>query len=488
MLLEIKIPVPSLQLTMVFIVSLVLCAVLTRLVLKNQHRFSAGMDQPDEHRKKHGRAISRLGGLPIFLTVCAGSLYMAYALQLVQHDWWPVLLANVLMFVIGFLDDLHPLGAKVKLCGQLGVACLLYGLGGSIDMITHPTTHMAVALGMWSPVITILWLIALPNVINLIDGMDGLATGFGMFLCLTLAFVGHFAGMADVVMISTVMAGALAGFLLFNFPPARIFLGDGGAYLIGFFIATVSLNCSQKGYIISALLVMVVAMGLPILDTLFAIVRRAVRGLPVFRADAEHIHHRLISLGYSKGQALAILYSTCAALSLVGIYLLTQKGHGLTVVLAALAIGVLAVARVLGYVKSFRGLRAQWNRALARRRDLTLAQAYGQVLEIEAARLEMASEFVELLARSLKRMGFTLNPEHGRETGSVPLPDGRQWMVGRMELEVDDDRWRAHLEALSPAVWRALDRWPGYLAGVVVSSSMTGSPPAEGKVQELCKQ
>ena len=105
--------------------------------------------------------------------------------------------------------------------------------------------------------------------INLIDGMDGLATGFGLFICLTLAFVGHFGGMPDVVMISTVMAGALAGFLLYNFPPARIFLGDGGAYLIGFFIATVSLNCSRKGYVVSSLLVMIVAMGLPILDTFF---------------------------------------------------------------------------------------------------------------------------------------------------------------------------------------------------------------------------
>jgi UDP-GlcNAc:undecaprenyl-phosphate GlcNAc-1-phosphate transferase len=323
---------------------------------------------------------------------------------------------------------------------------------------------------MWSPVFTILWLIALPNVINLIDGMDGLATGFGLFLCLTLAFVGHFSGMADVVMISTVMAGALAGFLLFNFPPARIFLGDGGAYLIGFFIATVSLNCSQKGYVVSAMLVMVVAMGLPILDTLFAIVRRAVRGVPVFRADAEHIHHRLISLGYSKGQALAILYTACAALSLVGIYLLTQKGQGTVVVMAALAIGVLAVARVLGYVKSFRGLRLQFGKAMARRRDLAVARAYGQVIELEAERMETAAEFAELLSRSLKRLGFTLNPEHGRQAGGVPLLDGNLWMVGRTELDVDEERWRARLEALVPGVSRAVGRWKN-IPGIVVARS-----------------
>ena len=465
MLLEFTIPVPSINLTMVFIGSLLLCALLTRLVLRHQQKSGLGMDKPDEHRKKHGRVVSRLGGLPIFITLLLGSLYMAWAVRPTERQWWLVLLVNALMFFIGFMDDLRPLGARVKLLGQIGVACVLYGLGGSIDYVAHPTTHEPMALGMWSPVVTILWLIALPNVINLIDGMDGLATGFGLFLCLTMAFVGHFSAMPDVVMISTVMAGALAGFLLFNFPPARIFLGDGGAYLIGFFIATVSLSCSRKGYVVSAMLVMVVAMGLPILDTLFAIMRRAIRGVPVFRADAEHIHHRLISLGYSKGQALAILYVTCAVLSLIGIYLLTQKGHGTVVVMAALAIGVLAVARVLGYVRSFRGLRGQLAKAMDRRRDLAFARAYGQVLELEAGLMDSAHEFVDLLTRSLKRLGFTVNPEHGRQEGSVSLLDGTVWTVGRVEIDLDEERWRPRLEAMVAGVNRAHERW-GDLPGV----------------------
>ena len=198
-------------------------------------------------------------------------------------------------------------------------------------------SHTHIPLGWWSPVVTVMWLIAIPNIINLIDGMDGLATGFGLFLCLTLAFVGHFGAMPDVVMISTVMAGALAGFLLFNFPPAKIFLGDGGAYLIGFFIASVSLTTSQKGYILGALLVMVIALGVPILDTLFAIIRRLLRHQSPMHPDRGHLHHRLIDMGLTQKQAVAVLYSVSAVLGLCAVVLATTGAA--RIILLAIALG-----------------------------------------------------------------------------------------------------------------------------------------------------
>ena len=300
MMLAFYVPLPSTKLMLVFGAALCLCATLTRVVLSRQK--GIGFDMPDGHRKSHDKVISRLGGLPIFITLLAGLAFAMLNLPTFPSDWWPLLLCNTLVFIIGFLDDLKPLGAKWKLLGQIGAAAILYALGESIDVLSSPFGSGSIALGWWAPVVTILWLVAIPNIINLIDGMDGLATGFGLFLCVTLAFVGHFSSRADVVMMAALMAGALAGFLMFNFPPAKIFLGDGGAYLIGFFIASVSLSTSQKGYVVGALFVMVVALGVPILDTLFAILRRAVRGVPLFRADAEHIHHRLILLGYSKGQ------------------------------------------------------------------------------------------------------------------------------------------------------------------------------------------
>lgn len=473
------IPVPSLKLMLVFIGALGLCMGLTWLVLRKPG--ALGMDRPDEHRKKHGRVISRLGGLPLFITLLAGMAFMAWNLPESERPWWPLILCNAIVFGIGFLDDLKPLGARIKLVGQIGAACIFYSLVGAIEVFAHPVTHMTVPLGMWSPIITVLWLISIPNIINLIDGMDGLATGFGLFLCLTLAFVGHFSAMPDVVMISTVMAGALAGFLVFNFPPAKIFLGDGGAYLIGFFVASVSMATSQKGYVLGAMLVIVIALGIPILDTLFAIMRRAIRGVPLFRADAEHIHHRLIGLGYSKGQALAVLYATGASLSLIGIVLLTQKGHGIVITTAALAIAALAAARYLGYVKSYRGLRAQLDRALQRRRDLEFARAHGRVLELEADRLSAGAEFVELLSRKLTRLDFSLKPEHGRAVGMIELAGGRWWVVGRNNLDLPEEVWRARLEALQAGLLLALKRWPD-LPGVSIKSAAL--PPNASSGQE----
>lgn len=476
-LLALTIPVPSLTNAFAFLGAVAMCAVLTQVVLRRQG--SIGIDAPDDHRKKHGRAISRLGGLPIFITLLGGWAVMQWVVPAhhVSQQWWPIVVTNTLMFAIGFCDDLRPLGARVKLVGQLGVACLLFAMGGSIDFVTNPVNHAHLSLGWWSPLVTVLWLIAIPNIINLIDGMDGLASGFGLFLCLTLAFVGHFSGMPDVVMVCTIMAGALAGFLLFNFPPARIFLGDGGAYLIGFFIASVSLSTSRKGYILGALLVIVVALGVPILDTAFAIIRRGVRGLPLFRADAEHLHHRLIALGFSKGQALGIMYAVCAVLSLIGILVLTRRGLGLVIAAAALVVLALAAARGLGYVKSFRSLRTQINRALGRRRDLAFAQAYGQVLELEADRMGSSAEFVDVLARALGRIGFSLRPEHGRTTCAIKLKDGCLWRVGRLDTDRNEDQWRSHLEAMLAGLERALHRWTE-LPGVVRESTNAEAPPA----------
>lgn len=457
-MLAITIPVPSVKLTVVFLGALLLCATLTAMLLRYQR--GVGFDKPDTHRKKHEFTISRLGGVPIFITLLLGVSLMMLTVKGAQYEWWPVMLTNALVFGIGFLDDLKPLGARMKLLAQVGAACILYALGHSIDAVTHPTSHAHIPLGWWSPVVTVMWLIAIPNIINLIDGMDGLATGFGLFLCLTLAFVGHFGAMPDVVMISTVMAGALAGFLLFNFPPAKIFLGDGGAYLIGFFIASVSLTTSQKGYILGALLVMVIALGVPILDTLFAIIRRGIRGVPLFRADAEHIHHRLISLGFSKGQALGILYAVCVVLSLLGILALTKRGLGIVIACAALVLLTLVAARALGYVKSYRGLRGQFNKAVERRRDLAFARAYGRVLELEADRLPTAAEFSDLLSHTLDRLGFSLVPSLAKITGVIQLGDNSLWRVGVQDTDVSEELWRSRLEALLSAVDRALERWP----------------------------
>ena len=438
----------------------------TLLLLR--HDGHLGRDEPDLHRKQHHRPVSRLGGLGIFATLTIGFVLLGIRLPNFFHAWLPIIIANTLMFSIGFLDDLKPLGARVKLLGQVGSALVLYSFGVSIDLISNPFGQGSLHLGWWSLPITLLWLIAVPNVINLIDGMDGLATGFGMFLCLTLAFVGHHAMMPDVVLVSLVMAGALAGFLIFNFPPARIFLGDGGAYLIGFFVSSVSLMSSNKGSIIASLLVILVALGLPILDTAFAIIRRAVRGMPIFRADAEHIHHRLISLGYSKGQALGVLYAVCVALSIAGLSILANRGAALPAIGAFGFLLALGAARYLGYIRSWKQLRGQVTASLERRRRRGYVRAHGNLLEMEADHCTTADEFASLLLAALPRLHLSALPEPDRRPLRIRLLDGRQVTFYRPSAGLDEE-WQFRGEILEPALSLALNRWPA-LPGVEVTA------------------
>ncbi|QIF04500.1 MraY family glycosyltransferase [Roseimicrobium sp. ORNL1] len=461
---------PSLVNVAILLGSLLLSTLCTWFLVRYQGRW--GVDAPDQNRKLHEKPISRLGGLGIFVTLSAGFLIMELRFPDFLERWAPVVISNCIMFAIGFADDLRPLGARLKLVGQLGTATILYSLGVSIDELSNPFGEGHFPLGWWSLPVTLLWFIAVPNIVNLIDGMDGLATGFGLFLCITLAFVGHYSGKPEVVTVSMIMGGALAGFLIFNFPPARIFLGDGGAYLLGFFIASVTVFTSSKGSVIASLLVVIVALGVPILDTLFAIIRRALMGVPLFRADAEHIHHRLILLGFSKARALIAIYAVCLVLGVVGMSIFWSRGLSLPIAGAALVLLALGSARYLGYVKSWRDVRAQLNMALARRKDMLYAQSYGRVLEWEAERCKDAEEFLSLFCLGIDRLELKRTNEEGFEAITLPLVTGLMWKIHVPKTSQSRDRWIAVAENLIPALNHATERW-GALPGLSFTSPPT---------------
>ncbi len=434
-----------------------------------------GLDEPDSRRKMHEKAVSRLGGAPIFLAVGLASLVAGYIGGLGWTRWLPLAVCNALIFSVGFVDDLKPLGARVKLVGQIGTALILYSLGVSIDMLSNPFGEGALALGWWSLPLTLLWLVSIPNIVNLIDGMDGLAGGFGLFLCLTLAFLGYYGNQPDVLVVSLSMAGALAGFLIFNLPPAKIFLGDGGAYLIGFFIASVSLFTSNKGSIIGALLVIIIALGVPILDTLFAIIRRAIRGVSIFNADAEHIHHRLILLGYSKGGALAAMYAVCLALSLVGLSILMTRGIALPMAGAILFLLALGTARYLGYVRSWSNFRTQINEAIERRRQREFFRAYGRVLDFEVERCEELQSFTTLFQHGLERMGLRTHAYAGSKPEILKLGEGWNITLYRPVDATDLSEWHLRLDVLVPALERCLEKWKALPLSTEIESSAAPS-------------
>lgn len=437
-----------------------------------------GLDEPDTRRKMHAKPIPRLGGAPIFLAVGLACLVAGYIGGLGWTRWLPVAICNALIFSVGFVDDLKPLGARVKLVGQIGTALILYSLGVSIDILSNPFGEGAVNLGWWSLPLTLLWLVSIPNIVNLIDGMDGLAGGFGLFLCLTLAFLGYYSGQPDVLVVSLAMAGALGGFLIFNLPPAKIFLGDGGAYFIGFFIASVSLFTSNKGSIIGALLVIIVALGVPILDTFFAIMRRAVRGVSIFNADAEHIHHRLILLGYTKGGALATMYAVCLVLSLVGMSILMTKGMALPIVGAFLFLLALGAAKYLGYVRSWSNFRAQFVRTMERRRQREFFRAYGRVLDFEVERCDDFQSFDTLFKHGLKRMGLSLHARADSVPELLSLSGGTKFTVHRTDDHTDLNEWHLRLDVLLPALERCREKWQLLPSGAeVITTPEAPLPP-----------
>lgn len=481
---------PSVFNALTFLSAAALCATGTWVVLRKL--VIVGMDRPDARRKLHQAPTSRLGGLPIFITLTAGFAMAAWRHPDFLSHWWPVILTNTIIFTIGFLDDVKPLGARVKFLGQVGTACILYSLDVSIEELTNPFRGGAIFhLGAWSFPVTVLWLVAIPNIINLIDGMDGLAAGFGLLLSLTLAFVGHFGMKPEMVLIAVVMSGALAGFLVFNFPPAKIFLGDGGAYLIGFFVASSSLLSSDKGSILAALLVMIVAMGVPILDTLFTILRRAARGVPVFRADAEHIHHRLMLMGFSKARALVALYSVSLVLSLLGISILIRRGMAIPIAAAAGFLLALFAVRYLGYVKSWKQLRTQMDEALARRRDMLFTGVYGRAVEWEAERCDTVDEFATELTHAMRRCDLGLDGVAKAEALPLELFDGSICRIYALkEVATARDRWLAKADLFVPALNHAVERW-GKIPGLEVtalaapdSEASTNSDPNHARNQQ----
>ncbi len=321
-----------------FLISLVLAAALTPMV--RAFAIARGwFDYGLEARKVHGRPIPRLGGLAIVLAFYAPLLGMKlYATGLSEHFYADAQRATALMLgglaisLLGLYDDLRGAGALVKLLVQLGVAAAMWFAGFRIEQLGP------VSLGALSLPVTLLWIAGVVNAMNLIDGLDGLAGGIA-FLALGASFVvAFYRGDATMALLSAALAGSTAGFLVYNFNPASIFMGDTGSMFLGFILAAGSVQTSQKASTAVALLAPMMSLGLPIADTVLAIARRAAAGRPIFSADREHIHHRLLAIGLSHRQAVLVLYSASIVLCAIALALSFANNATVAGTLAGVAI------------------------------------------------------------------------------------------------------------------------------------------------------
>lgn len=358
-----------------FILALALSAVLTPLVRHLAIRWGI-LDRPDRPQKIHEHPTPRPGGLAIyaaFLLALAGLLFVenrvALHFRAQLSEVAKVLVPSTLILLLGLYDDLRGTNARIKFSVQIAAALLAYALGVQITRIWNPFGG-TIELGLLSLPLTLLWLVGITNAFNLIDGLDGLSAGAALFATVTLLVAALFYDQPLMVTLTVALAGAIAGFLRYNFAPATIFLGDSGSLFLGFLLGALAVEGSQKSATAVAVAIPLVSFGLPILDTLWALARRALSRRPLFQGDLEHIHHMLLRRGLTRRQVVLVLYAACAGCGLFSLLFVNPQGKPLGILLFVLGASVFFVIQSLGYPE-FQELLSSLRRALRHHRVLT---------------------------------------------------------------------------------------------------------------------
>lgn len=312
-----------------FAVATVVTIALTPLARKLAIKLDA-IDYPSA-RRVNMLPIPRMGGVAIFggiLAALAVAGFGVYAFGWVdpfidyngiEVNYWGVLLGTVLIFLVGAVDDVVDLNPKAKMLGQIVAACVVAGSGLLFSSIHNPFGEGYIEFGWVAYPLTVFYLVAFANVINLIDGLDGLAAGITGISAIIILLFAVLTGRFDAALFSVILVGVCAGFLKSNFFPASIFMGDSGALLLGFSLGVISLFAVVRSALFVSLLVPILAAGVPILDTFFAIVRRKREHRPIDEADKGHIHHRLMRAGFSQRATVLIMWAWTALLAACGV-------------------------------------------------------------------------------------------------------------------------------------------------------------------------
>lgn len=364
----------------------------------------------DDHKSfhhTHKMPVPRFGGIAFgiaFILLGGMALMMGNPARFQAN--LTLYLGSLAMLTMGLCDDFRPLGAKVKLLAQMLIAVGTYLGGLRIEVIGDPFSGHTIELGILSLPITVLWLVALTNLINLIDGIDGLAGGISLMVMVLLVYVG-FQTFTFPTLVAAGMIGVLVGFLRFNFPPATIYMGDGGAYFLGFLMGGLTVVTSHKGTIAAAMAAPLFCLALPILDVTLAICRRGLKGLPVFRPDRQHIHHRLVALGFSRRRTVLILYSLTALCFCMALAVFWSQGRLMPVLAGALFIVIGISAHFFGFIRNFTDITGQFDSSLQLRKDTRNALAMMNWLQVEAECCDTMQELWASYCLMVRRLGFT---------------------------------------------------------------------------------
>ena len=320
-------------------VALVLSLAATPLV-KRFAQLVGAIDVPKDSRRVHKSPVPRLGGLAIFIAFLLSALFFTDITKEIRG----IMFGSVIVVIIGVIDDIMPLRAYIKLIIQIVAALVAVYHGVLIEIFSNPLVFSAseyVFLDYLSIPVTVVWIVAITNSFNLIDGLDGLAVGVSAISSVAMLIIALVVSDPNVAILLAALAGACFGFMPYNFNPAKIFMGDTGALLLGYVLATVSILGLFKFYAVVSFAAPFFVLALPLVDTAFAFVRRVLKGRSPMSPDRGHFHHRLIDMGLSQKQAVAILYTISGLLGFAAVVITTSdKIRALILVVAVLVAAV----------------------------------------------------------------------------------------------------------------------------------------------------
>jgi len=338
------------------LVSLVLSVLVTPLV--RRLALSVGAVSTPGGRHVNGRPIPRLGGIGLVFAwavpVAGLALFDPTLMRAFDHKWLQIMTViggGIAICAVGALDDVWGIRSAYKLAAQVVVAIFAFACGFQIQAIQLPLFG-TLQMGVFALPVTVLWIVGVTNAVNLIDGLDGLAAGVTFFAAFTSFVIASISGSAFVALTMAALMGALVGFLFFNFNPARIFMGDSGSYFLGFVLATTALTAGalqQKASTAVSLLVPVLALGVPIFDTLFSMFRRVLERRPIFAADRGHVHHRLLDIGLTHRRAVFFLYGISSLLAAGAIAVSLGRSWHVGLALLSVSLVFVGFVRFLGY-------------------------------------------------------------------------------------------------------------------------------------------
>ena len=398
----------------------VMCWGITSLILKAAaNREMAGRARDFHHG--HKRPIPRLGGIGIISAFTGVTLAIFFSHPLatpVSGTLLVIVLTSLAMFALGFWDDLRPLGAKTKFLAQIAIAAAAYFGNIRIELFKLPVSGIEIPLGLLGFVATVFWLVSLSNLINLIDGIDGLAGGICLMLMFLMTNLGAQDDLGFSVLLPIGVAGALLAFLKFNYPPAKIYMGDGAAYFLGFLIGVLSIVNSNKGTVAAALIAPAFALALPIVDVSLAVLRRGLRGLPIFRPDQKHIHHRLITLGISHEQTLLNLYTVSLLCLFLAFGIFYLQGRLLPLYTGLLFLVLLIAGHLSGFTANWFTIGSQLGKSLHLRKQTRYALTLDRWFVLEAERANSLDDLWQDYRFVVQKLGFA--------KVSISLPAGTQ--------------------------------------------------------------